>query len=63
MSFFTRKMDKDKDIPYKQYGGKTKPIRQNKMCLEVLCKIHIKDNSFGVIKQHSEPSQVYFKLQ
>lgn len=56
-------MEEDKAIPYEQYGGKSKPVCQNKMCSDVVCKTHVRDNSFGVIRENSEASQVYLKLQ
>lgn len=62
LPFFTRRMEEDKAIPYKQYGGKSKPVCQNEMCSDV-CKTHVKDNSFGVITENGEASQVYLKLQ
>lgn len=54
-------MEEDKAIPYKQYGGKSKRVCQNEMCSDVVCKTHVKDNSFGVITDSSEASQVYLK--
>lgn len=56
-------MEEDQAIPYEQYGGKSKPVCQNEMCSDVVCKTHVRDNSFGVIRENSEPSQVYLKLQ
>lgn len=55
-------MEEDEAIPYEQYGGKSNPVCQNAMCSDV-CKTHVGDNSFGVIRESSEASQVYLKLQ